>query len=128
MNVRQNVAEGVNIIKSLGYDCYFPVFSSSHNDEVTYCYFTDGTKIGYMQSDVYGITLEFSTVHKPNKRNGTGFGVANRVVNEDINKELIEKCFKGPEWADKSVPKYKSWIDYEINSLTGQLCDDWIKL
>lgn len=57
-----------DFIRTAGYD----VYQRPGGD--TYCYFTDGTRIGYCQfHPVEGYTL--SSVHRPNQKTGTGYQV-----------------------------------------------------
>ena len=86
--------------KSLGLQVYAP------SNLTSYIYVTDGTNIGYCQYDkIEGES--FSTVHKPCKSNGTGFGV------DRMNDIFINR----PYWAVTSAPviKYKSIDDFLAN-------------
>jgi len=72
----------------------------------TYAYFTDGTRIGYVQSArVEGIS--YSTVHKPSRQVGTGFKV------DSVQGALAHS----PVWAyggDRSaVVKYKDFAEFK---------------
>lgn len=70
-----------------------------------YAYFTDGTRIGYVQSArVAGIS--YSTVHKPCRECGTGFKV-------DSAQEALAHS---PAWAGGSasaVRKYKDFAEFQ---------------
>ena len=91
-------------IQGYGFDVYM------RDPKDTYLYFTDGTRIGYLQEDrLAGITM--ATVHMPNRTTGTGFQVTRHAP--EFDKTDLERCFRiGPEWAStrdlSSVVKYKS--------------------
>ena len=138
MDKNKILIQAVEIVKSFGYKCFFPRYGSSFNEKPIYCYITDGTNIGYMQSNDWGYGLNFSSVHKPSQKNGTGFGILNDVTLENITKEIIEQTFGNPNWVytesygvgSKNSPiiKYKSWEDFVKNSLTGKISKDIIEL
>jgi hypothetical protein len=93
----KNIPESAAQIKQLG----FRVFINPSNP--VYAFFSDGVKIGYVQG-----YYKFSSVHKPNKYVGTGFGMAEG----DITLDNINKAFGfAPDWASRSdlnnVVKYK---------------------
>lgn len=52
--------------------------------KVTYCTFAKGDKLGYCQVNSFGIGLDFTTVHKPSRSNGTGFSSHKEVVSPDL--------------------------------------------
>ena len=52
----------IDYLKSLGYKVYGP------ERFTTYCFFTDGVRIGYAQKGG-----KYTTVHVPCRSNGTGF-------------------------------------------------------
>lgn len=131
--------EAVDVVKSLGYKCIFPKYNSNKNEKPTHCYITDGINIGYMQSDWIGCSMSFSSVHKPNSDNGTGFGIADSIQPKDITKELIESTFvTKPSWAinnrgrnkisPKPIIKYKDWNDYSTNSLSAKFKVEFVEL
>jgi len=94
----------------------FKVYTSSREEDYTYCHFVEGDNIGYVQTSYFG-GLQFSTVHKPCKEFGTGFG-----LNEDgiYNPTIViarEAFVRIPiYWQYKSnteaVKKYKNWEEY----------------
>lgn len=138
MDRRNNIlVEAVKVVKSLGYRCIYPHYKTSGKDKPTYCYITDGTNIGYMQANDFGSALNFSTIHKPHSKYGTGVGVADNVLLKNVTKELIERTFGEPCWTNvrvygvgsnnKPIIKYASWEDYTENSLTGKLCIEFIE-
>lgn len=118
--------QAVEVVKSFGYKCFFPRFYTLQK-QPTYCYITDGTNIGYMQANDLGYGICFSTIHKPNKRHGNGFGIANNVPLDKITKELIERTIENKNSKAK-VEKYTSWEDYTKNSLTGKICEEIVEL
>lgn len=91
-------------IKALG----FRVFIRDGGD--TYAHFTDGKSFGYVQTGDYGHGYSISSVHKPNQRTGTGFGISKP---EALTKENLSEAFCiAPYWASQSdrasVNKYES--------------------
>ena len=92
--------QAVEVVKSFGYRCFFPRYASTFIEKPTYCFITDGTNIGYMQSNDWGCALDFSTIHKPHSKNGCGFGIADDVPLDKVTKELIEQTFGNPRWAN----------------------------
>lgn len=120
--------QAVAVVKSFGYRCFHPQYYSNRNEKPTYCYITDGTNIGYMQSNDWGSALDFSTIHKPSRENGMGCGIADDVLLKDITKELVERTFGTPKWVKTKPIKYASWEDYIKNSLTGKICEEIVEL
>lgn len=118
--------QAVEVVKSFGYKCFFPRFYTLQK-QPTYCYITDGTNIGYMQANDWGCGICFSTVHKPNKKHGNGFGIANNVPLDKITKELIKHTIESKN-SKANVDKYTSWEDYTKNSLTGKICEEIVEL
>lgn len=130
------VKEAIEVIKSLGYKCYTPLYSSSRNEEIKYFYVTDNINIGYIGINIWGSALSLSTVHKPTNKIGTGFTVYKTLKDEnffpsDLDVETIKKTFVGRPFGYSSYPigiKYKDWEDYKKNYLTGKLCEEFIEL
>ncbi len=120
--------QAVEVVKSFGYRCFHPQYYSNRNEKPTYCYITDGTNIGYMQSNDLGYALSFSSVHKPSRENGMGCGVADNVLLKNVTKELVERTFDTPKWVKTKPIKYASWEDYIKNSLTGKICEEIVEL
>lgn len=118
--------QAVEVVKSFGYKCFFPRYYTLQK-QPTYCYITDGVNIGYMQANEFGYGICFSTIHKPNKKHGNGFGIANNVPLDKITKELIERTIENKNSKAK-VDKYTSWEDYTKNSLTGKICEEIVEL
>lgn len=67
----------------------------------TYAYFTDGTRIGYVQVARVG-GISYSTVHKPCREVGTGFRV------DDAQSALA----LAPCWAGNSVSFVRKYRDF----------------
>jgi hypothetical protein len=118
--------QAVEVVKSFGYKCFFPRYYTLQK-QPTYCYITDGVNIGYMQANEFGYGICFSTIHKPNKKHGNGFGIANNVPLDKITKELIERTIENKNSKAK-VEKYTSWEDFTKNSLTGKICEEIVEL
>jgi hypothetical protein len=118
--------QAVEVVKSFGYKCFFPRYYTLQK-QPTYCFITDGINIGYMQANEFGYGICFSTIHKPNKKHGNGFGIANNVPLDKITKELIERTIENKNSKAK-VDKYTSWEDYTKNSLTGKICEEIVEL
>jgi hypothetical protein len=118
--------QAVEVVKSFGYKCFFPRYYTLQK-QPTYCYITDGVNIGYMQANEFGYGICFSTIHKPNKKHGNGFGIANNVPLDKIAKELIERTIENKN-SKANVEKYASWEDYTKNSLTGKICEEIVEL
>ena len=108
----------INTIAALGYRVYMtpnPHFQ-------TYCFYSDGQRIGYLQRDYFG-GLSISTVHIPNRRTGTGFHMVDQAP---LNRESLEMGFAfAPNWADSrdlsSIKKYKSLEDFLASRESGTL-------
>ena len=130
MNRADILSLAVEKVKSLGYECYFPVYESTmhSNNRPTYCFITDGTNIGYMQSNHWGCGMNFSTVHVPNSIIGSGCSIGDDISVKDIDDALIKKSFSTPVWVKHNGEKYKSWEDFVQNSLTGKISKEIIKL
>lgn len=118
--------QAVEVVKSFGYNCFFPRYYTLQK-QPTYCFITDGTNIGYMQANDFGYGICFSTIHKPNKKHGNGFGIANNVPLDKITKEFIERTIENKNSKAK-VEKYTSWEDFTKNSLTGKICEEIVEL
>ena len=130
--------QAVEVVKSLGYNFFFPRYATTFVEKPTYCFITDGTNIGYMQANDWGSALNFTTIHKPHSKYGCGIGVANDVLLKYVTKELIERTFRNHCWANveshgvgsnnKPIIKYASWEDYTKNSITGKICKEIVEL
>ena len=91
-----------SLIKSLG----FRVFVRT-SDNPTYCFFTDGDRIGYAQWSDFRQSV--SSVHKPSTVNGTGFQVAEEITKASLDAALSTIV---PIWARGDVKKYKNMDAY----------------
>jgi len=99
------------------------VFYSPYNDNrlSTYFFFTDGENIGYCQSGYFG-GLRFSTVHKPCRECGTGFGLTDDPgLFEPTIQDAKQAFIIAPNWASskdrQAVRKYKNWDEYTSSSI-----------
>lgn len=88
-------------------------------DASTYYHFSKDNKIGYVQDDRFrGCT--FTSVHKPCRECGTGFGVEDDRDNEllplNVDSALTTINMFAPNWATASqvnaVKKYKDIADF----------------
>ena len=72
----------------------------------TYVWFTDGKRIGYVQYNGYE-GVKYSTVHKANKKTGTGFSAQDAQAALEF----------APHWASdadrKSVVKYSDFAEFQ---------------
>ena len=100
--------EAAAAIKAAGYQVYM------RNPSDTYAYYTDGTRIAYIQNDRFlGYTI--STTHIPNTSTGTGFHLGSVCM---LDKENFDRGFMvAPDWAygrDRaSVRKWKNWEHFQ---------------
>jgi hypothetical protein len=91
-----SIQQVIDNLKGRGYDVYGPA------PLTTYVYFTDGKRIGYVQyADFSGV--KYTTVHRPNRRTGTGFEAVGASQALDF----------APHWASQSdresVEKYENF-------------------
>lgn len=88
--------------------CGYRVFMCPPSN--TYCYYTDGTRIGYAQ---WGQTTRVTTVHKANTTTGTGFIISDEITPATLREALITHA---PTWAASwdraSIHKYKDWAAF----------------
>lgn len=121
----QLLADMANILKDNGFSVYWSKWSSS-NAKPAYFYFTDGANIGYCQEAYFG-GLSFSTVHKPCRECGTGFGLneSGTGIYEPTLKDAERAFIVAPNWAKsndvRAVRKYKSWEEY-TNAPINKMC------
>jgi hypothetical protein len=135
---RQNVCikKAVEIVKSLGYKCFYPKSNTTNIDNITYCYITNGENISYMQSNWYGDAVELCCLYKPNKECGSSCKIYNgeneEFAFEELTKDVIESTFKLPNWikrkAEANKVKLWDWEDYCKNSLTIKLNFELIEM
>lgn len=83
------------------------VFKYNKHDYAT---FSKNDKIGYVEIDYFG-GFNFSTKHKPNKTEGTGYRIHTQITNPTIQHSL--DCFGSPDWtpAHQAI-KYKSFDEF----------------
>lgn len=92
----------IDLIKSAGYRVFV------RSDDPTYCYYTDGIKIGYAQWSNHRYCV--TSVHKANHCTGTGFAVANEITQESIKAAI--NCF-APGWAyQRDIESVKKYTDF----------------
>lgn len=108
----------IQLIKSAGYR----VFVRPGRSPVTYCFYTDGKRIGYAQ---WGNREHVSTVHKPCRECGTGFHYADQINPETIKGALFAYA---PDWAysreRNAVRKYRDWDEYvNASKFNGELTE-----
>jgi hypothetical protein len=91
--------------------CGFAVYQNTDPHWRSYAFFTDGNHIGYLQPGWFG-GVDISTVHMPNPRSGTGFGMG---PVERINREDLSLAFVlAPHWADRdSVVSVRKWASID---------------
>jgi hypothetical protein len=112
MPYREDMREVVAMIKAEG----FRVFMRHPSD--TWCYYTDGTRIAYAQSNGYDMRL--TTTHKANRETGTGFVFDDKITPEGIRGAIA--CH-APNWASQrdaaSVHKWSSWQEFASHNTFG---------
>ena len=106
------------LLKGNGFNIY--VSESTNSLAQSYFHFELNNQIGYVQIDesIYTNRLRFTSVHKPNKLTGTGFGLQDAY--EGIENPTIEDAKEAfifsPRWA-KSVIKYKNIEEFQAEKL-----------
>lgn len=92
------------------------IYKPNDKRAVTFITFEKNDKLGYVQLDEFGYRLRFSTVHKPSREAGTGYGLhmpfegTSEPTIADAERAFILK----PHW-DRSnfIPKkYESLEEY----------------
>lgn len=107
----------------------FRIFTSCDKEKISYFYFVKDDKIGYCQEEYFS-GFDFSSVHKANRRTGTGYRIHSEVMNPTI-KHCLDCFVSVPQWAIKkywgrntenrpTVEKYKDWEEY-ISSPVNQI-------
>lgn len=111
--------ELLNACKASGLRVYVRPTERPRN---TYAFITDGKGIAYVQEEYFG-PPKISTMHKPCRECGTGFGldIPATVDNVRAAMEMV-----APKWATPSdrraVRKWESWEEY-ANSNHGNWSD-----
>ena len=87
----------------------------SQEDKISYVHFELNNNIGYVQDNYFG-GLDFSSVHKPSQKNGTGFQIHKEIIEPTI-KHATDCFILKPYWASRAgeVQKYKSFEDYKTS-------------
>lgn len=105
-----------------GLQVFTTIYNHNKGAAVTYIYFTDGINIGYAQNNYFG-RISFSTVHKPCKECGTGFGLNSDGIYSPTIDDAKKAFIIAPHWAKpsdiKAVKKYKNFADYSAQSLNN---------
>jgi hypothetical protein len=108
------VGEMADKLKEVGLKIYYSLWSSQPG-KPSYFYFTDGENIGYCQEGYFG-GLRFSSVHKPCREAGTGFGLQDDPGLYTATVEDAKKAFTvAPAWwrgKRIAIKKYKDWNEY----------------
>jgi hypothetical protein len=108
----EHTAEMIAFIKSCGYRVFVRPSRSLVNSE--WCFYTDGTRIAYAQWSGYRTSV--SSVHKANRKTGTGFSVAERINSNTLADAIGCDC---PSWSirdARTVHKYRDWDEYHNES------------
>ena len=108
------LANTANMLKDAGMKIYYT--PGNNNAKTTYFFFVEGDNIGYCQEGYFG-GIRFSTVHKPCKECGTGYGLTDDPgLFEPTIKDAKQAFISAPNWATsndrQAVRKYKNWEDY----------------
>jgi len=109
------LTDTADMIKAAGFKVYWSRWSDDTR-KATYFHFTDGTNIGYCQEGYFG-GIRFSTVHKPCRECGTGFGLTDDPGIYSPTIEDAKQAFIiAPNWAKindlKAVKKYANWQEF----------------
>lgn len=90
----------------------FKVYTSCTDPKPSWAYFVKDDKIGYVQCAYFG-GLSFSTVHKPCKECGTGFGLDEEGIYAPNVEDALRTFVIAPKWAKErdrqAVVKYSNW-------------------
>jgi hypothetical protein len=109
----ESLEKFADLLKSEGFDIIADNWSHS-NQPLTYFYFHKEGNIGYIQEDRFR-GFSFSTVHRPSREVGTGYGVIDRIAEPTV-KDAMEAFKFAPDWAKKSelpfIKKYESLADF----------------
>ena len=117
------LANTADMLKAAGISIYYSVWKHT-SEKPTYFYFVNGNNIGYCQEDYFG-GVKFSTVHKPCRECGTGFGLNEDGLFEPTIEDAKRAFIIAPNWAKshdvKAVRKYESWQQY-ISTPLNNMC------
>lgn len=111
-----------NLLLNNGFDLIVP----EKKDHYNYFTFSKDGKIGYCQLAHNKWGISFSSVHKPCRECGTGFGFDDSYTG--VENPTIEDALKTfvvyPQWAtpsqQKAVIKFNDFEDYIENSFSGK--------
>mgnify|MGYP001608146747 FL=1 len=105
----------VDVLKQNGFKVYATI-NDRITDKITYVHFEINNNIGYVQDNYFG-GLDFSSVHKPNQENGTGFQI-HKEITEPTIKHATDCFILKPHWArNGEVKKYKSFEEYKTSPI-----------
>ena len=120
---RERFLAWANEIKELGYK----VFVIQPTEHFEYCCYgwvvNEKDEIGYFQSDEWGSGITFSTVHKPTREFGSGFGLDDEFESRTVfTKEIVDRCFvtvpdwfyQRPYWERKNLHLIKKYTATEF--------------
>ncbi len=108
-------------LKNAGYKIL--VYAKEGEEEPTWFFYGDDKNIGYAQAGDYG-GVRFSTVHKPCRECGTGFGLQSwdEAIFDPTIKDALKAFISYPNWAKpndrKAVVKYANIEEYATKENT----------
>ena len=116
LKVNDLIAEAIEIVKSLGYKCYYPLYKTNY-DGIKYFYFTDGKNIGEISLNEWDSALVLNTVHIPTNKIGTGFTIYktskdNWFFPSDLTDEVLKKTFVSCFLSYVSILKFRKYRSY----------------
>jgi hypothetical protein len=98
------------LAKENGFRC----FSFQKDTKISQVFVVKNDKIGSISAHFGGVS--YSTVHKPNRKTGTGFSLSahyNCIQSEDINLIYAAINTVCPAWYNGEMPqKFKNWEDF----------------
>lgn len=117
MSFRAISDETIQAIAALGFD----VYRSPEKKWQSYLFFTDGTRIGYMEAGYFN-GLRLSTVHVPNRQCGAGFSLTDDGDSVPVTRESLESAFvEAPRWASAADrAAVRKWADWETFNERGR--------
>lgn len=115
-------------IRRAGFDVYIPVSTDPRPRPLTYAFFTDGVRIGYIQRGDYNYGFRLTTVHLANVKSGTGFSLTDpfkALEAEELTPRVLGEAFiDAPRWATQTEREsVRKWKDMEtfLASYWGKL-------
>lgn len=95
------------------------------NPDDTWLYFTDGTRIGYLQASRMGSAYSLSTVHVPSSQHGTGFAAGELQSDNELTAETLSRAFMhAPHWAH-DTGSVRKWRDFEAFKKSSRFNADY---